>query len=239
MRGAERLGLGAREQIAFGVIVQQRHGRLQQRAVHPLAETGALAVQQRVDDAEGGEDAGGQVQEGHAAAQRRAVRLAGDGHDPAERLHERLVTRRVLARPRSTEGRDRAVDEPGIHRRQGVVAQPERLHRAGPEVLDENVGRRRHALEDLDALGRLEVERHVALVPVDHQERGRLAVLVRWPCARLVAGPGVFHLDDVGAQVGQEHAAERSGQHTGEIEDANAVEREGRGGRGHALLYLP
>src|SRR4029453_2127705 len=192
---------------------------------------GAHAVQQRVDDAEGAEDPGGEIEERHAGADRRAARLAGDGHDAAEGLHQRLVAGAVLARAGASERRDRAVHQPRVDRRQLVVAQAEGLHRAGPEVLDQDVGAGDHALEDRHALRRLEVERHVPLVAVDDQERRGLPVLVRRPRARLVAARGVFDLDDVGAEIGQEHAAERAGQHPGEVEHADTFEREG--GRCH------
>src|SRR5947207_7748006 len=51
------------------------------------------------------------IEERHAGAHGGAVGLAGDGHDAAEGLHQRLVAGAVLARARAAEGRDRAVDQ--------------------------------------------------------------------------------------------------------------------------------
>ena len=43
---------------------------------------------------------------------------------------------------------------------------------------------------------------------------------------------GVLHLDDVGAEVAQEGAAPGAGDDAGEVEHADAVEREGECGHG-------
>src|SRR5436309_3274196 len=50
-----------------------------------------------------------------------------------------------------------------------------------------------------------------------------------------VAAPGVLDLDDVGSQVAQESAAPGAGNDAGEVEHADAVEREREGG--HARYY--
>ena len=82
-------------------------------------------------------------------------------------------------------------------------------------------------LQDLGPFRGLQIEREVPLVAVDDQERRRLALFVGRPGAGFVAGPGVFHLDDVGAHVGQEHAAEGTGENAREIDDPHTVERKG------------
>src|SRR2546426_12134088 len=117
---------------------------------------------------------------------------------------------------------------PGVDGRERLEAQTERLHRPRPEVLDEHVAPAHEGLQHLGALRRLEVERNVAFVAVDDKVRRRLAPLVGRPRARLVAGARVLHLDHVGAQVREQHAAEVSGQEARAIDDTDAVEREGR-----------
>src|SRR4029077_91918 len=235
----ERARRRAGEQIALGVEGEQAHRGLEQRAVDPLAQSGALPLDDRVGDAERAQDAGGQVEERDAGPHRLATRLAGDGHDAAEGLHQRLVARAVLARAGAPERGDRAVDEPPVDLRQHVLAEPEGLHGAGAEVLDDHVRVLHQPLDHLDGLRRLQVERDAALVPIEEQVRGGLPVLVRRPGARLVAGPGVLHLHDVRAQVGEQRAAPGSGDDAGEIDDADAVEgeRRGREGCGHGAYY--
>src|SRR5215475_6623503 len=63
MGRTERLRHGSGEQKALGVVVQQGHRGLQERAVHALAETGLGAVEQGIADAERREDAGREVEE--------------------------------------------------------------------------------------------------------------------------------------------------------------------------------
>src|SRR5438046_7446511 len=228
VRGAERPGHGAAEQIPLGVVVQERHGGLEERAVHALAEARPLPVEQRVHDPERAEDARRQIEERDAAADGRAVGLARDRHDAAEGLHERLVAGAVGAGSRAPEGRDRAVDEPRVDGRERLVAQTERLHRPRPEVLDQDVAPAHESRQHLGALRRLEVERDRAPVAVDDEVRRRLALLVGRPGARLVARARVLHFDAVGAQVREQHAAEGAGQDARAIDDTDAVEREGR-----------
>src|SRR5207253_2403878 len=200
-----------------------------------LAEAGLRPIEERVADAERGEDSGRQVEERDAGPDRRAVGLSRDRHDSAERLHESLVPRAVLPRSRPAERGDGAVDETGVDRRQGVVAEAEALHGARPEILDEDVGALDEIPEDVGAFRGLQIEREIPLVAVDDEIRRRLPALVRRPGPRLVARAGVFHLDDVGPHVGQQHAAEGPREDTREIDDTDTVEREGS--RDHVRYY--
>src|SRR5439155_7854778 len=226
---------GAREQVALRLEVQEADRRLEQRAVHALADPALVAVEERVHDAEGAEDPRGEVEEGHAATDGSAARLARDGHDAAERLHERLVARALGGRAGPAEGRDRAVDQARIFGREALPAEAELLHGPGAEVLDEDVGAAGQPPDDLDALRRLEIHRDPALVAVVDEIARGLPVLVWGPGARLVADVRILHLDDVGAHVAEERAAEGPGQDAGEIHDADAIEREG--GHGHVRYY--
>ena len=87
-------------------------------------------------------------------------------------------------------------------------------------------------LDHLDAFGGLQVESHATLVPVEEEVRRGLAVLLWGPGSRLVARRRVLHLDDVGAEVAQQRPAPGSRDHAGQIEHADAVEREGECGHG-------
>src|SRR5438876_795990 len=235
MGRAQGLGHVAGEEKSLRVIVQQGHRGLQERAVDALAEAGLRPIEERVADAERGEDSGRQVEERDAGPDRRAVGLSRDRHDSAERLHESLVPRAVLPRSRPAERGDGAVDETGVDRRQGVVAEAEALHGARPKILDEDVGALDEIPEDVGAFRGLQIECEIPLVSVDDEIRRRLPALVRRPGPRLVARAGVFHLDDVGPHVGQQHAAEGPREDTREIDDTDTVEREGS--RDHVRYY--
>ena len=58
---------------------------------------------------------------------------------------------------------------------------------------------------------------------------GRAGQERRAPVAGVVALAGAFHLDDVGAQIGEQLPGPWPGEDAGEFEDADARERSGRG----------
>src|SRR5207249_6677234 len=230
VRRAEGLRNGAGEQEALGLEVQQSERRLQQRAVHALAAAGAVAQPQGAEHAERAQDARRQIEERDAAADGCAAGLAGDRHDAAERLHERLVAGALGARARAAEGRDGAVDEPRVFPRQRLVAEAELLHRPRAEVLDQDVGRRGEAPHEGDAVRLLEIDGDAALVAVVDEVAGGLAVLVRGPRARFVTDARVLDLDHVGAEVSEQRAAVGAGQHAREVHDTDTIEGQRRRG---------
>src|SRR5207247_4972324 len=212
--------------------VDTHHRRLEERSAHALAEAGFLAMEDGRAHPERAQHARGEIEKGHAGPHGLAPRLAGDGHDAGEGLHERFVARRVLAGSGAAEGGDGAVDQPRVDGGERLVAKAEALHGARAEILDEHVGRAHEGLHHLHRLRRLEIELHAALVAVEEEVGGGFTVLVRRPRARLVAPPGVFDLDDVGAEVGEEGPAPWAGDDTREIDDTDAVEGEREGGHG-------
>src|SRR5207253_2737133 len=67
-----------------------------------------------------------------------------------------------------------------------------------------------------------EVERNAPLAAVDGQKIGRLAIRVRRPPGpRLVALTRALDLDDVRAEVGEQHRAVRARENAGEVEHAD------------------
>jgi hypothetical protein len=99
-----------------------------------------------------------------------------------------------------------------------------------PVVVDEQVGRRQQAIERGATIVGLQVEHDAALVAVDaHEVRaeavGRVAPPRRPPAPRLVARRRL-DLDDVGAEIGEEHRGERPGQDSAGVDDPDALERE-------------
>jgi hypothetical protein len=101
---------------------------------------------------------------------------------------------------------------------------------AGPEVLDQNVGRLAELVELVDVGGEFQVQGYGALVAVlaVEIERGHAVRSVgRAPDARVVAAVGLLDLDHVGAHVGQQQAGQRSGQRLADLDDANSFQRQG------------
>jgi hypothetical protein len=114
-----------------------------------------------------------------------------------------------------------------VHR---FEAEPEPVHRARPEVLDQDVHAIDQAKTEVEAVGLLEVDRDAALAPVESEEEAcKPAGEGRSPAAAHVSGAR-FELVDLGAVVGQEQRAVGSGEGVREVEDVDAVE-----GRSHRL----
>ena len=201
--------------------VEHAHHRLQQRGVDPLALAGALALEQRHQDAVRQEHAGGEVGHGDADAHRALARQASDRHQPAEALGDLIVTGAIAIGAALAEARDAGVDDPRVDRAERLVVDAEAVLDVGPEVLDDDVGPGGELLEDLDAARVLEVERHRALVAVQVLE------------VELVAGEVVLllrlDLDDVGAHLGELAHAGGTGSRAGEVDDGVGRQREAHG----------
>ncbi len=80
---------------------------------------------------------------GKPLRKRRALGGAGHAHHSRQALDDLVVGRRAFHRPLLAEARDRAIDELRIDRLELLVGQAEPGHHAGPEVLDQDVGRSR------------------------------------------------------------------------------------------------
>jgi hypothetical protein len=177
-------------------------------------------------DADHGQDAGIDVGDRVAGLDRRSARLAGHRHQPGKALRDQVEAALVGVRAVAAVARDRAVDQARVHLAQDVVAEPQLFQRAAPVVLGQDVGILHHAQQDRPALRGLEVQRDPALVAVqDHERRGD-AVHPRFAvAARIVAARQLLDLDDVGAHVGQHHAAGRAGHDLGQLQHAQAGQR--------------
>ena len=112
----------------------------------------------------------------------------------------------------------------GFTRARHVVAQPQTLDRAVGEVVDDDIGSARQAQMNSarPSVEPFEVDRDAALVAIQEVEVGAVAGR---HAARLIALARPLHLDDVGAQVGQQQSRRRPGDDVAELEDAQAVER--------------
>jgi hypothetical protein len=153
-----------------------------------------------------------------------AAGVAGDAHHARHRLRHQVKARPVGPGPGLAEARDAGVDQARVGRAQVLVAQPQPPQRAGAVVLQQDVGVAREPQHHRAAGLGLEVQRHAALVAV-HVEKAERVVSLHAKAHRaagLVAGAGRFDLDDVRAQVAQQHAGVRPGHDLGDVEDLDA-----------------
>ena len=226
MRGAERTAdLAGRKETA-GFPDGERYTGLEQRHVEVLPYAAALSLPQRGQDAERDIEAAHQIADRHADLRRRPIGRARDAHQAAARLGHDVETRSIRERTVLTEPRRRGVNDPRVHGADVVVGQAERAHRAGAQILDDDVRRRGEPQERLLALGRLQVEHDGTLESIQAQERRALAVDERSRRTHGLAGDAL-DLDDVGAEIRELQRRERRRDEDADLEDANARQRAG------------
>ena len=218
---------------------QEGQHRVQHGEAHVLAPAGLEPPHQCRGDRLGGRHRGQLVGQDRADEPRALLIGAGLHRGEArEGLHDRVVHGLVGVGPRLAEAVDRHVDDAGRTLADRRLVEAETLDHAGAEVLHQHVGPRGEALDEIDALRRLQVDGDRALVAVEVQERGREAVAPIAVGARVVALARLLDLDDVGALVGEDHGRPRPRQHRGQIDDADARERS-VGRLAHAHLAHP
>ncbi len=163
----------------------------------------------------------------------RSSRFAGDAHQAAHRLDDEVVTRDVAHRPGLPETGDRAIDESGVDRAQLLVAEVVAREVARLVILDQHIALRREPARDVLSRRLGDVERDRFLAAIRTEEIGRfvgvaaVAILEvrRAPGARVVPVPGPLDLDDFRAEVGEDLAAPRAGQHAAHVEHSHACQR--------------
>ena len=129
--------------------------------------------------------------------------------EAGERLHERIVDGLLRIGADFAEARHRNVDDPRRHGADRVLADPEPLDDAGPEILHEDVGPGGDAQQRRASRVGLQVEHHRALVAIVVQERGAHAAAPVGRAARVIAAARRLDLDDVGALVAEHHRRQR------------------------------
>ena len=190
------------------------HGR-----VDDLSLARALRFDQRAEHADGEVHAAAAEVADQVERRHRDLSLAGDRR---ERTGERDVVDVVAGHlgvgTFLAPAGHASVDDLRVALEADVRAQTEALHHAGAEALEEGVCAFDQLERDLDALGVLEVERDRAAA-AGEQVAGRIGRRF----TRSVRG--AVDADDVGAHVGQDHAAEGARSDALEFNDANAAER--------------
>ena len=86
--------------------------------------------------------------------------LAGDAHDAAHRLRDQVEAAAMTVGTGASEAGERAVDQPRIALPQVLIVEAQLGERAGPVVLDHDVGVLQQPAQHAFAALGLEVERH-------------------------------------------------------------------------------
>ncbi len=221
--------------VPGGLVDQARQQGGEQIDLDALPLAGRVPVPQRGQHTDRRVQPGEHVHQRHSGLHRLPGRRPGDAHQSAHGLDQQVVPGQRGPRPGAEAG-DRAVDDPGVPGPHVLVAEPVLPQRPRPEVLEQHIGAARQFTGATPVVRVAQIERDGALVAVDGEEVGGLAVRVRrTPGAGVVAALRVLDLDDVRAQVGQEHGGVRRGQHAPEVGDEDAAQRQ-RDGSGHDVL---
>jgi hypothetical protein len=229
MRVAEPAGTLPRGRNDPGGQPQNRHRRIEERDIEELTLAGLEPLDVRNQDALHGVERRQAVGDRHADLGRSRFRKPGHVHQPRLALDDHVVAGLRSAGAGGAVAGDRTVNEPPVQSAHPIGPESQPLERARPEVLDEHVGVANQVLEQLAAFRRFQIDGNALLVPVDTQEIGAPAVHERCPRSRVVAMAGVLDLDDLGAHVAEQHRAQGSGQHAGEVDHLQPVKREGSG----------
>ena len=226
--GGARLGSHNVPRVRVGGegIGNQRHARLDQGDLDARAPSRALALVERSENSHAGLHAAHLI--GKRRPQRaRVLRIDEEAHQARERLPHGIVCRPLAVRAVLGEPGDRAVDEAGVHRAQGLVIETEPLHHPRPEILQHHVGLPRHPAKRLLSARRIEVQGDAQLVAVECAEvvavtRG---VRIESELAECVPAPRPLDLDDPGAEIGELQPRVRARDELPQLENADAFQR--------------
>ena len=233
--GLRRLAAGARPALAVGEVharVDAGEGgdQLGDRDVDALA----LPAAQRGEDArERGRRCVGAalvVGEVEGERERGAVGLTDHPAGRAQRRRRQRAAGHVAVGAHVAERRDGHRHELGMPADDRVEVEPERPAPRDRLVADERRRACEQGLEPVAVRRRVEVEHDAALVVVERVEEPALlgvGLIREWPVtARGVTG-GRLHLDDVGAEVGEQPGRVRRGDVLAPLDDAEAGQGSG------------
>jgi hypothetical protein len=212
--------------VIRGRDLHHRQRGVEQAHVDDLSFARPLAMAERGQRADGGAQRGVPVDHGRRGADGLALELAGQRHEAAHRLTERVERGPVRVGAVLSETRDRRQDDGGIERAPALVVEAHRAHDAGAEVLEHDVGFLHERREDFLAQRVPQIDAHALLAAVVDGEVDALAADHRRMLAGLLVADRL-DLDDLGAQVGQQHPAAGTRLKAGQLEDPDAVQAAG------------
>jgi hypothetical protein len=185
------------------------------------ALAGSIALQERGENADRGEQACGQIGDRNADADRPVTRQSGDRHQAAHALRDLVESRPVGVRAILAKAGNAGIDQARIDLAQRLVVDTEPLLHSRAEILDQHVGFFDQTLEGGEPFRRLQVERDAALVAMQVLKIRSVAR----PAHRLFGVRRRLDLDDIGAPIGELARAGRPGPHPRQIEHGETRKR--------------
>src|SRR5262249_20261000 len=153
-------------------------------------------------------DASSHVAHRRTHTHRFPAKRTGIAHDATHGLHHQVKRRTIFKWPGVAVARHGTGNNTWVHLLQRLIIDAQALQDTGAEVVVNNVRAPHQLVEDLEAGGALQIQRHALLAPVHAQEITALAVHeMRWHLPAPVALAGDFDLQYLGPQVTQNHTA--------------------------------
>ena len=218
------------------MVSKDRYLHVKKGQVDVIAAPRQLAMAKGRKYADGGIKTREDVGDGNANLRRSAARCvvgsAGNAHEATKPLHHEVVTRAVAIGASLAETGDRAIDKPGVDRRERAIVETILRQSSDLEVLDQDVRCPCELANGVLALRVGNVDRYRFLSPICREEIGRVAgglasgvCCVGWtPASGIVSCAGPLDLNNLRAEVGQRLACPRTRQDPRKIEHANPVE---------------
>ena len=220
-------GRVAGQEIAAGDVSQPAQLRVKERDIDMLTLARPLTMLQGSQNRHRRLQTGGDVNDCHPHFVRLAVgspaRWAGDAHNTALRLDDRVIAgERPIGAGLAIAG-DGAVDQAGIVRAQAFIAQPHPLHPTRLEVFHHHIGLHSQPPEDRPAGLRLQIERQATLIAIGAQKICTLPAIGegRTPVAGVIPPARLLDLDHFGAVIAQRHGGIRAGQDARKVENCD------------------
>ena len=205
-------GRGAAEHACY-----QRCRAVDHRGIDDLPLAGFFRLEQTADQAKGEiERAATEIADEIERRNRHAIARANRMQRADQRDVVDVVTGGLRQRPLLPPAGHAAVHELWIGLEAFVRPEAKALHHAGPEAFDQCISFRHQLPGDLDVRGLLQVER-------DRAAAARQKIVFGFDGIAEIGRLGAIDADDVGAHVGEQHAAERPRADAGELDDFNSL----------------
>ncbi len=220
------LGLVAIGQVPGADIAQLGKSRVEQADVHVAAHSRIARPHHGAHQAQGRQGPRAQIDQRQPRLLRRTLGVAGQAHPAGVALHQVVVPGFRGPLPAASEGREGGADDGPLDLAEAGVVQAHAGGQVAAQVVEDAIGPADQWMEHGRCLGMVQVEGDALLVAVEALE---VDAVVAFDFGSHLAGDvasaeGVFDLDHLCSQVGQQHAGPGTGAELLDGQDANALQ---------------
>lgn len=218
----------SRPEEAITAAVYAGEDGIDEGDIDVVAYAGFFTVIQRCADGEASVQTAEQITDGHTGTGGLAARPAGDAHAAAHSLADEVVAGTIGIGAILAKAGDRSINQARIQLFALFIAEAQTAHNTGTVVFQQYISALYQFAEQFFSVLCFEVDGNTALIAVQILEihaqstiffqRARVA-------DEVAAGGQVFHLDNIGAHIGQIHTTVGTCQEVGEIKHTDALEK--------------